>query len=632
MGIFQPRDVERGPVDEEGRLISFAPSWTARDLSLDPWSYLSHKAIVGPGSRDSIGSSLAPSWVGAHARRLNAYRVYLSYLMNVSRAFLPAGRDPGEVAKFREYGDAAVIRDMIRVSVLGENPEISVDGADAEPEMPEEPVEPGDDATPEERSAYVEARRQYDDNVRAHEQAMRDYERAKTLQEFIDEWADRVKLPLKMVAAENNACGLGDGVYYLTWSNRKKRVLLTTFEPGFYFPVLSTAPDDEDYPTRVHLAWEEVDQADESKRWVVRWTFELVPIGSNGETKNYPYAPDEPSEYRCEMTAARWRWDDLGDRRVDDLDDRGAEFLRNADGIEMNRFDLGIDFIPIVHVPNTITEHHYGESVLARIAQLLDDLGQNDTDLATTADLAGAPPLAVKGRQVPGALTSYGPGTVFFGDGVDVVDTSHSLDALLKRGAELLERMSVNGRVPKEVLGRVKMSEVPSGVALLLSFGPFRALVNEMRLIRAHKYALLFSMVQRLAIVGGVRKAEDGVITTRIKFGSYLPTDTDGLVKMIIELLRAGGVSRATALKILRDGGLDLDDDLKAELERIEHEDFEGARALAEALSNEEVAAEYLGRDLPEEVVPAAPGAPLPAPNGQGAVEPVPAGPPNAQG
>jgi hypothetical protein len=167
-------------------------------------------------------------------------------------------------------------------------------------------------------------------------------------------------------------------------------------------------------------------------------------------------------------------------------------------------------------------------------------------------------------------------------------------------------------------------------VTLLLGMGPFRSLVNELRLTRDDKYALLFTFVQRLAIVGG--GFVDGVsepLDVRLKFGTYLPTDLKSVVEMVIEGLQGGVVSRASALKIVRDAGLDLDEDLAAELERIEHEDFAGAGELATALAAEEPAYEYLGRTAPElpppvkvETVPpgGAPGAPGgagPAANGQ---------------
>lgn len=609
------RDVERGPVSEEGSLAALTPRWSAADVLIDPWTGLSHKALLGPSSKGAR-QGIAPTWVGSHTRRLNAYRVLAAYLANVARAFLPSTRAPEDIDDHREYGDAATLRDQVVAAVLGEEPSIMVDGAGVEPHEPEDP---GEDATPEERAAFTAARAEF-------EKASAEFEAARQLQEWVDAWVDKARFHGKMLDYERDAVGLGDGVMLLSWSNRRGRVKATVYDPGFYFPVLSTS-DDDDYPDRVHLAWEEEDESDPSVKWVHRVTYEIVEL-PDGQTRSYPWhgPDDEPSRYRTLLTEARWRWDDLGDRTVDDFSFNRAEFLINEDGEELREFDTGIDFIPVVHLPTTVTKHHFGESVLMRVAQLLDDLQSAYTDLAISADLNAAPPLVVKGRSGSvGTLSTYGPRTVLYADGGgELLDTSEALDALLKNITFLHDTLSVNARVPAAILGRIDPSKIEAGVILLLTFAPFKSLIGEMRLVRAQKYPLIFDFVQRLAMVGkGTRNGADRPGRTlpagptrrvEVKFGSYVPLDTSALVEMYRGMLVAHGMSRQTFLRLVDAAGIDVGDDLAAELERIEHEDFEGAKNIADATSDEAAAGRYLGLEVEE----AEPERPVPAPGAAG--------------
>lgn len=607
------RDVERGPYSEEGSAVGghrLRAGWDPTDVVVDPWSGLAHKSLIGPGTRRST-ASLAPSWVGMHSRRLNAYRVLAGYLANVSRAYLPSDSEFSDVVARREYGDPATLRDMVRTSVLGDEPKIMVDNAGDEPEEPTPPEDPGPDADEAARAEFDAAQSEYEQRLVEFNRDKATFDAAQQLQEWFDEWADREKFPLKLLETENDAVGLGDGVYLVSWSNKRNRVCLEMEDPGFYFPVLE--PNGYEYPEKVHLAWEECENEGtrDEVRYVRRLTFELVDLDA---PTWYPWQDrevDEQSTQVCQLTNARWRWDDLGDRRVDDFDLSKATIELNADGDELRDYPLGIDFIPIVHVPNTISlKQHYGESILTRVAQILDDIQATDSDLAVASDLAGAPPLALEGgaRPADGRLLTYGPGTVLFGK-AEVVDTSHSLDALMKRLEMLLDRLSVNSRFPAAAMGRIDPSKIEAGVILLLTFAPLRSLVYEMRMVRADKYALLFRMVQRLAMVGATGTNGETKIgrtlkaapeqRVELKFGPYMPTDQAQIVAMVKDLVSSHLLSRQSALGILSDAGVEVDDDLADELERIEHEDFEGAAALANALGAEQPAADYLGRSLP---------------------------------
>jgi hypothetical protein len=275
----------------------------------------------------------------------------------------------------------------------------------------------------------------------------------------------------------------------------------------------------------------------------------------------------------------------------------------NADGEELFEYDLGIDFIPLVHVPCfPAGDEHFGESGLSRVAQALDDLAASDTDRQTTSALVGSPPISISGTGAQGEVRTYGPGQLFrLGDGgrMDVLDTSNALSGLTAYVDELRARIAQNRGLPQVIIGSADVEKIASGVLALLSFGPYTRLVKRMRLARADKYELIGKFVQRLAIIGGglepTGQTEDEIVArTPMAFGSFLPNDLPTLLRVYMELTEKHMLSRATALRLMRDAGLDLDD-LEDELDRIRSEDFDGAKSLADATNRDTDAITYLG-------------------------------------
>lgn len=550
---------------------------TDRELIFDAWTSLSFKRSLG-GRRQGI-SWQAPTWVGDHARRLSAYTILQAFLDNSGREFLgDTSRDARE--NHREYGDAALVRDTVVAALLGEEWEIVTEGAEDFIEQ-----------VPDGASAEVKAR-------------SREAQPAHDLQDWYRVWADQERFGLKLIETERNAEGLGDGVYTLGWSADKKRVRLRVWDPGFYFPVLRDGNED-DFPERVHIAWELPSDPGTTIKRVRRLTWDLV----DGEAYTPGYDGAESTTKHCLYSDAIYSFDSMK-ATPDDFSSGTAEFQTDADG-EINQRDLGIDFLPVVHVPNTVSIlNHFGQSVLSKVLQVLDDLANADTDLSKAAATTGFPPVALKGASLGDNEATYGPGQVWElpGDssGLDVIDTSRSLDALLKYVDSLTERLSVNGRLPAALLGRVKPSEVPSGVALALSFGPLRSMIEEMRLVRDEKYPVLFRFVRRMAQAAGQadvpKGAEDAV--TRIAFGSYLPTDRGTVVDTVTKLLTSHIISQETAVRMLvEDGGLPIDDATE-EVQRIREQDFDAAVKLLDALGNEDVVWEFLNRKRPPQESP----------------------------
>lgn len=570
--------------------------WTLAHL--DQWAGLSHKQTMGPRSR----LRLAPTWVpDEDLRRLAAYTILAAYRANASRVLLD-GR-PDQKAGRREYGDPELLIKRVAGAVLGDNPQVAVDGATTpppdEPRLPDHPGELSGDATPLDKRIHAA---RLDRWTQAAETAVDDWE-AKweawpTLaahQAALTRWADTEQLRAKLTEMSAESVGLGDSVVELAISRRRGRPIVAVWDPGFYFPVLTTTVDG--FPTVVHVAWETEDP--DGSRWVHRKSWRLVTLDA---PRRYPWAPDEDSWATCVMSEAKWRLGDIGEHKVPDFGDRGAIPATTEDGIEATDVDLGIDFIPVVHLPNTPSDRsHWGESLLTLLAQLLDDIQEIDTDLRAASGLAAVPIIAGSGANGLPDDFAVEPGQwVSLGEGgrLDVLDMSAALPALEKERDDRLDRLAVNSRVSSEVMGRVDASDAASGFALLLSFGPFSQLISDLRLPRDFKHSLILKFASRmLQLCGAIEPGE--LATARIIPGSYLPSDLADVTTRVTALVQAHVMSRQTAIGQLVDAGMSIDD-AQAEVERIRAEDTEGAKNVGDATNSDQLAADWLGVDLPE--------------------------------
>lgn len=554
------------------------------ELVIDPWTPLEYKLRQPQATH----GWKAPTWVGDHDRRLTAYKLLTSYRRNAAFAWLNTVEDTVRF-KRREYGDAGVIVESIVDSLLGEDFNVVVEGAE-------------DEGAP---SWLLEQ------------------------QEWLQQFFFDQRLGLRILEAEDNAVEMGDAVYVVEWDGVGENVSVSVYDPGFYFPVLDDVQDE--YPDRIHLAWEFEEEQDDGrvKRYVRRITYEL---GILDALRKYPWRAEE-SWIVCLKSDGIWELENQErPAKWDDLDPaRGKYTVRDL--------DTGFDFIPVVHVPNTIAgQEHFGQSSLATILQILDDLQSADTDMAAAAATTGTPPLAVDGTleneeivtatgQKRRRVTSYGPGTVFEGK-VTVVDTSRALDALLKYVDHLLKRLAANRRLPATVLGYVDQGDIKSGIHLQLTFGPLANMVRKMRLSRDEKYNLLFTFIRRVAMLGGVLAPSTELPPATIAWGGFMPADVAVVVEQVTSLLEAHAISIETAVKMLMDAGLPIDDALE-EIKRIQEQDFETAKALLDALDGDlKPVYERLGLEVPEDVLnppPPPPVVQLPGPGG--AQPPVPPAP-----
>lgn len=551
----------------------------ATDLIFDPWTPMSFKRTLG-NKRVASQTWLAPTWVGDHSRRLTAYKILQAYVDNAAREFLQE-TDEDKKDAHREYGDAALVVNTILAAVLGEDQQIVVEGADGWDPVAGEALEGAD-------AAQAEA--------------------AWKLQEWLQGWAQDERLGLKMLETERNAISLGDGLYTVGVSNQKERVRARVFDPGFYFPVLDDGNEDE-YPSKVHLAWE-LETDDKQKKVIRRITWECVEI--EGLNRSLPWN-DDPTNKTVLMSDGTWELDLGAPQTVEDLTQSKVTWATytdaNGDELEWKDVDLGVDFIPVIHLPNTVSLlNHYGRSSLSTVLQILDDISNADTDLNNASSTTGTPPVVLRGASMGATKPSYGAGKVWevsADGGLEVLDTSRALDALLKYIEALLQRMSVNVRVPESVLGRVKIDGQLAGVTLALSFGPLGAMVKEMRLVREEKYPLLLKFIWRMAISAGWDDVPEEWFPTKIEFGAYLPQDQNAAVEIVSKLLATDppGISVETSIRILVNAGLPIDDALE-EVRRITGRDFKGALELLEATGDEDAVFEYLGRERPPDEPP----------------------------
>jgi len=509
---------------------------------LDAWSPYDFKATI-TGAQAIVE---VPQWIMPEdERRLRSYTLLESYCQNASRYWLE-DKDAATKSGRREYGDPSVIVETTLSSLIGNEWKIVVDGA---------------------MGSEVPA--------------------AVVVQELLDKWADDEKFGMKLIENERQAIKLGDGVYVLGWDDDKGRPRCNVYDPGMYFPVFNErdGSNNEDYPNKVHICYEfcEKDRLDREVIYVRRMTWELIEV------------PVWQPAYQAEKSSRKVHFSDI----IFDLGDIGKDYNTVAGnrGEVMADEVLEIDYLPVVHIPNTVSlRDHFGRSTLATPLQIIDDIQSTDTDLQRSASTTGSPPIVVTGVAGGGSATTYGPGMLMYvGQGdAHIMDTSTSLDALLKLKDALLERLSVNSRIPESLLGRVKPNEVPSGIALTLSFTPHIGMIREMRLVRQHKYTLLFKMVLRMFLNAGVIPAGD-LPKVKLFMGSFLPADKQETATNVIQLYQSKVISLETAVQMVMEAGYPIEDWIE-EISRIESRDYDSANQLLSMTGDPNRALEYLGQ------------------------------------
>ncbi|GAA3073366.1 hypothetical protein [Streptomyces glomeratus] len=598
-----------------------------RELITDVWSWLDYKPVMADPRRPgrNAWAELTSSWVpDEDLRRLAAYRLLAAYDSNQAGQVAAITGDDEAGTERRELGDASKLVDTALGYLLGSEQTITVAGAEHADD------EPTDEA------------------------AM-----ALAVQEKLREWAEKELLPLRIQQAERTAILLGDAVYSLAWEPAKGRVLLRTWDPGLYFPEWPEDGEQDvaEFPTRVHLAWElPEDKRRGLKARLRRVTYELGPIApasrrgmaKNGNavreyvyaddrepvltpgdsfdretgviTRAYPWAQNRPIPWTCYLTDAEWELDDL--KYADflyDLPMHKATYRARSDGEVLDRLDLMVDFIPLVHVTNSIpaSGEHWGKPTIATVLQALDELSATDTDSSGASATTGSPIIGLAGARLPIDRATGQPlpvkvraGTVWqLNDNgrMDVLDTSAQLAELRARIDHILDRVAANSRLTAAGLGTLDPTALPSGYALQLALGPLDSLVAAMRLARTHKYAVLLRMVQRLHQAGQAEGWPAGEsLPARLAWGPHTPTDRAAVLDEVVKGVGAGVLSVETGVRMLMDAGYPIDD-AQEEIERIQKRAFDAAARLADATGDHTAVRAYLGLPQSSPEIPAVP-------------------------
>lgn len=551
-----------------------------------------------------------------HRRRVAGGTVVRNLLGNSYRRVMEGDKPTRE--RRREYGDAALFAAKFVDGVLGDALTLTLAGSDTPPplqgpELPEYPTDPGPEADTAARTIFdiattaVAAAREETSRKWAEDLAA--YPLLVAALALLRQWSVDEQFSSKVRLGEGAALSIGDGVYVVDWSAEHRRPAIKVYAPELFFP-----EDEEDgFPTRVHFRWElERDEGESGPRMVRQLTYELVDFREDPETGEVTLI-DEPAPWDPGATVTRTcLFTDLiaPYGPGDELDLERAVYQVTGDDELANRLDLGIDWMPVYHTVGMATGGFWGQTVLAPIFHLLVDIQAIDTDADQAAALVGVPMVVMDGgasveeeaddgprvakapeRFVePGAVIETPPGTK-----AQVVDLSPGLVALDAHAERLLERASINGRVPAEVLGRVTSGDAASGAAILYSTGGFVALCRALRELRLPVLNLVLKHVIRwFRIDGQLPVGAD--LFPEIEFGQILPSDTAAVVNMVANLLDKGAISPDTAVVMLNDRGV-IEVDPEEELARIRAADTAGAVDVANATRSERLAAVRLGED-----------------------------------
>ncbi|MFF9787189.1 hypothetical protein [Streptomyces nigrescens] len=595
-----------------------------REVVIHAWSWLNYKPIysndLGMPNRRAFPESVA-MWVPAEdEKRLAAYKLLTAYDSNQAGEMAAIGGDP-DARDRREFGDPSMFVDTLVSHVLGREQHIVVPGAEDEG---------SDTPAPD---APMKAK----------------------VQELLRDWAEAEQLPMRMQQCERKAVTLGDGVYRLAWDRAKKRPTIRVTDPGFYFPVIGEDDDGGEFPRRVHFAWELPEDPKRGlKARLRRITYELdwirpatapgvdrdgravraprpAETATDGEDEAPTLTPgdvltesgaisrlyawnDEPSFDTCYLTDATWELGDIkGPVDVDSLPLGKATFATRSDGEVLDRLDLLLDFIPVVHVANTVppAEEHWGMSSLAKALQVFDELAGADTDSSRASATTGAPIIGISGQQ-PGRgerQRTVAPGMVFeLGESgrMDTVNTAPQLAELRNHRHDLQERAANVTRLPAVALGTMDPAKLPSGFAFQLSLGPLDSLIGGMRLARDHTDTLIAKFVQRLYLAGQHPDwAGVSVQPAKLVRGPYTPTDKAAVLEQVRSGVKDGVLSLETGVRMLDEAGFPVEG-VTEEIERIQSRAFEAAKALADATGDSGAVGDFLGLELdPDPVAPA---------------------------
>lgn len=350
--------------------------------------------------------------------------------------------------------------------------------------------------------------------------------------DLINTFREKEMLDLQILSNEINASVNGDGVIKLRWSERKGRPKIQPLPPDSFFPEL----DENDDWTRVHIAWEE-------------------RMNNGVDTRVYKetYEFDDEGKVRC--TAGYYKHKRKTKGSLEDLELEG--YTKNERGEEVNFLDLGIDFIPIIHVPNILIGGEiFGVSDLKPVIQLLDEQINAQSSGATNAEYLGDATLLVEGEDTGKEPEIPHAGGIFFsgapGNRIGLLDTSPMNKAVLEWLDYLESKIFRNSGITEVAIGKVAGNEIPSGVALQILQHRFLRKIYQKRLIREAKYSKMTKFVMRFYRAFGNSDQKSDNEEFQIGFGNVLPIDRRELIEEITLAVNSGIMTKETAINLFR--------------------------------------------------------------------------------
>jgi len=522
---------------------------------------LNYKQAITSSSRPGVSYSWVPE---AHKRRLKYYEMMWSYWNNISRDYRasPESGDTSQNDDLLELGDAEWLSEKIKSKILGSNVQIMVNTELLESHIKtlEKLLENSEEADIGEVRAAIEEKLEDMKSRKALTPAQEAY--------LKDWWHDNGIYNI-INSNESKAGYCGDCVYKVYHDGES--VKLTTYDPGLCFPDdYSQIPDiswdlksKEPVLYRFMLAWEV--GADDSSIHLYREVYELRKVGN---------------EKKCYCQKAYYAVSPSSDRDITDMNEGDL-----AEGNTMAWEDIGLDFIPFVWIANNPVqgEEPFGISNLHFSIDMLDNMITAFYDLSENASYLGGATLITTGKAVKFRRDSAGtanlaikirPGRMYnIGEDGDItlLDTSKMQDALLKTIEHQEYRFLRNNCIPDVVAGKLKGTDIPSGVALALMMQPLVDKIKPIRQSRYESYAYLFYYVMRMMQEKGdaYEKAifKGNYPEVSLKFGDLMPTDDEVIIKKYVQL--GAILDNETILEMAKQDGIiktDLDT-IKARLE-----------------------------------------------------------------
>lgn len=510
-------------------------------------SILNYKKKVATLNRPFVNLSWMPE---DHERRMQAYEILTSFYENYSRdyRFSPESGDTSYNDLIKEEGDAAWLCNKIKAKLIGDNVTISIPLPKVVRKLTKlkkklaEAGENGNEAIQNEINELGVLRDKIEDR-----------------EAYLQDWWNDYDIFLAVDKNETKASYLGDCVFYVEWNKKDGVPTIKTYDPGMCFPDWdyngASLQDDIEsiVKDRFVIAWEE--KADSDSYFLVwRDIYELRDIG-NGE-------------YRCFRQYGYYKYSGGAEIELMDIPD-GDLVEDTSAGWE----DLGIDFLPIVWIPNIELEgEDYGKSNLKDHLATLDGLINDATDLSKNSEKLGGAIVGVSGKNLTAKKDSttgepvpveIQPNAVYFlGENgkLEVVDTSEMQRALLETKKAHEDKLIRNSDITEVAAGIATTQTELSGVALRMLLQPLLDKINPMRRQRQRRYAQLFYLVQRLMQIFGNAEQKamftDPLYDVVMNFGNLIPTDRKSKIEEYILMLEIYDLE--TVLEIAQSEGADI--------------------------------------------------------------------------